>query len=264
MASVPATNPLSYNLYIQQIGIMAVADTAETTGVWEFVDAPLQGIVNQMLNYAERRIQRDCDLLNAKSYNTYTLNAGSNLLQIPINDFLMLETLEVTQNSGTTIVNSTPLTPVSKEFIQNCYAGAASGSAPRFFATIGDSFGNGADTNINVLLGPTPNYAYSVRAFGVICLPSLAKYASDGPADTSFTYISQFFPDLLILASMIYISAFQRNWSSTSDDPAMAMSYEKQYQALRLGAISEENRRKFNESAWSSMSTPVSATPTRG
>jgi len=49
----------------------------------------------------------------------------------------------------------------------------------------------------------------------------------------------------------------------TSDDPAMGQSYEKQYQALRLGAISEENRRKFNESAWSSMSTPVSATPVR-
>jgi hypothetical protein len=68
---------------------------------------------------------------------------------------------------------------------------------------------------------------------------------------------------MLIQASMIYITAFQRNFSATSDDQAMGQTYEKQYQALRLGAISEENRKKFAGSGWSSLSTPVSATPTR-
>lgn len=262
--STPATNPLSYNAYVQNLGVMAVALTTTASGVYSFVDATLQTILPQALNYAELRIQRDIDFLQARSYNTYTLTQGSNLLQIPINDFLMLETLEVTQNNGSTIVNSAPLIPVTKEFIQNCYAGAASAATPRYFAMIGDTFGNGADTNINVMLGPVPNYAWPVRAFGVIRLPSLAKYAVNGQADSSYTYISQFMPDLLMMASMIYISAFQRNFSATSDDPAMGASYEKQYQALRLGAISEENRKKFNESGWSSMSTPVSATAGRG
>jgi hypothetical protein len=62
---------------------------------------------------------------------------------------------------------------------------------------------------------------------------------------------------MLIMASMIYISAYQRNFSATSDDPAMPMNYEKQYQALRLGAIAEENRKKGMGSGWSSYSTPV-------
>ncbi len=261
--STPATNPLSYNAYVQNLGVMAVEQTVLAAGVWGFVNATLQTILPQALNYAELRIARDVDFLQARSSNTYTLTQGNNLLQIPINDFMFLETLEVTQTSGTTIVNSTPLVPVSKEFIQNCYAGAASAATPRYFAMIGDTFGDGANTNINVLLGPVPNYAYSVRAFGVIRLPSLAKFATSGPADTSYTWISQFLPDMLLMASMIYISAYQRNFSATSDDPAMGQSYEKQYQALRLGAISEENRRKFNESGWSAYSTPVSATPTR-
>lgn len=263
MSSAPATTPLSYNLYVQQLGIMAVAATIETSGVWGFVDPPLQGILNQCLNYAELRIQRDIDFLNAKSFNTYTLTAGNNILSIPINDCLMLETVEVTQTSGSQIVNSSPLNPVSKEFIQNCYAGAASAGTPKYFAMIGDNYGDGADSFINVMLGPVPNYAYPVRVFGVIRLPTLAQFDTSGPADSSFTYISQFLPDMLIMASMIYISAFQRNFSATSDSQDMGATYEKQYQALRLGAISEENRKKFLESAFSSYSTPVSATPTR-
>jgi hypothetical protein len=261
--STPATTPLSYNAYVQQLGIMAVATTAETAGVYAFVDPPLQTALPQALNYAELRIQRDLDFLQARSANTYTLTAGSGLFPVPINDFLALETLEITQNSGSTVVNATPLIPVSKEFIQNCYAGAASAGMPRYFAMYGDTFGDGANTDINILFGPTPNFAYPLRVTGVIRLPSLAKFATAGPADTSYTYISQFLPDMLIMASMIYISAYQRNFSATSDDPAMGQSYEKQYQALRLGAIGEENRKKFLGSGFSSYSTPVSATPTR-
>jgi hypothetical protein len=259
----PATNPLSYNAYIQNVGVMAVALTNEVSGVYQFTDATLQEIVGQMLNYSELRIQRDIDFLQARASNTYTLAPGSNLLSIPINDFLTVETLEITQNNGAQVVNSSPMTPVSREFIQNCYSGLTQSGQPKFFAMAGDTFGDGANANINVLLGPPPNFSYPVRVNGVIRLPSLAQFATAGPADTSYTYISQFMPDLLMMASMIYISAFQRGFSSTSDDPNMGQSYEKQYQALRLGAISEENRKKFLGSGFSPYSTPVSATPTR-
>jgi hypothetical protein len=68
---------------------------------------------------------------------------------------------------------------------------------------------------------------------------------------------------LLVIASMIYITMYQRNFSATSDSPDMGMTYEKQYQALRLGAIGEEDRRKQMGSAWSAYATPTSATPTR-
>lgn len=257
------TTPLSYNAYVQQLGVLAVALTQQANGIYEFVDAPLQTVLPQALNYAELRIQRDLDFLQARTANNYTLTAGNNLLSIPVNDFLMLETLEILQESGATVVNSAPLVPVSREFIQNCYSGQSQAGTPRYFAMYGDTFGDGANTSINVLLGPPPNYAFPVRATGVIRLPSLAQYATSGPADTTYTYISEFLPDMLLMASMIYISAFQRQFSSTSDDPAMGQTYEKQYQALRLGALSEENRKKFQASAWSSYSTPTAATPTR-
>ena len=94
-------------------------------------------------------------------------------------------------------------------------------------------------------------------------MPSLYLNAVTGIADTGYTYISQFLPDMLLMASMIYITMFQRNFGPVADTPESGMTYEKQYQALRLGAIAEENRRKGQASAWSSYSTPTAATPTR-
>ena len=66
------------------------------------------------------------------------------------------------------------------------------------------------------------------------------------------------------MASMIYISAYQRNFGRQSDDPQMAQSYEAQYNALLKGAAVEEARKKFEAAAWSSQSPAVVATPSRG
>lgn len=256
-------NPLSFNSWVQTVGSMAVALTQETAGVWGFVDAPLQTVLPQMLSYAEARIQRDIDALQARSSNTYGLTVSNNMLSIPVTDFLVIETFEVTQLSNGIVVNSFPLIPVSKEFIQNCYSGVFSTGMPRYYAMYGDNFGDGANTNVNVLLGPAPNFAYPVQVTGVIRMPSLYQYASAGPADTSYTYISQWLPDLLLSASMIFISSYQRNFSANSDSPDMPVNYEKQYRAQLAGAIAEENRKKGLGSAYSAYSTPATATPTR-
>ena len=261
--STPNTNPLSYNQYIQQIGAMAVYGVIETAGVYAFVDAPPDLIVPQMLNYAERRIQRDLDPLQARTSKTYTLTAGSNLLSIPVNDFFTVETFQVATTSGATVLNTTTCTPVSREFLQVTYGSPQSAGMPKFFAMAGDTYGDGGNTNLNIQVGPYAATNFSVIVNGVIVLPSLYQYAVAGVADTAATYISTYCPDLLIMASMVYLSAFQRNFSATSDSPDMPMSYEKQYQALRLTAIAEENRRKQFGSAWTAYSVPATATPTR-
>lgn len=310
------TNALSYNLYVQQIGIMAVVQTVETAGVWAFVDAAVQGALPSMLNYAELRIARDLNMLASQSSNNYTLTAGQNVFSLPVDDFVTVQTLEITQTATSTItagafligitytiatigttdftligavsntvgiqfiatgmgsgtgtattmpvvVNSGPLAPVSKEFIQNCYGGIASSGTPRYFAMYGDNFSDEQDSFTNILFGPSPNFPYTLRVTGSCRGPSLFQNAAAGIADTEFTYISAYYPDILVMASMIYISAFQRNFGPTSDTPESGMTYEKQYQALRLGAVSTENQRNLQGSGWSAYSTPTSATPTR-
>jgi hypothetical protein len=258
------TNPISYNQYIDQIGVMAVALTQDNgSGVQEFVDAPLQEIVPMMLNYAELRIQRDLDLLPALTANNYTATPGQALL-IPIDDFLIIESINLAQlDSLGQAINETPLTQVSREFIANCYGGLSSIGTPKYYAMVGDNFGNAGDVYNRIRFAPLPNYAYTVSVRGVIRLPSLYKNAAAGIADTGYTYISTNYPDMLVIASMIYITMFQRNFSATSDDSQMGMNYEKQYQILKATAVMEENRKKGQGSAWSGYSTPVSATPTR-
>jgi hypothetical protein len=82
---------------------------------------------------------------------------------------------------------------------------------------------------------------------------------------TTTTFISLYLPELMILASMIYIAAYQRNFSSAQgNDPQMPITYETQYQTLLKSAFSEEERKKFQAAAWSSQGPATIATPTRG
>jgi hypothetical protein len=242
---------------------MAVEQTIEVSGVYQFVSAPLQVVVSSILNSAELRIQRDMDFLSSQSSNTYSLTAGQQVFSLPFSDFFTVQTLEIVQPGGAG-APSCPLTPVSKEFIQNCYGSSLStAGVPKYFAMYGDNFGDNQDTFNNIYFGPAPSYGFTLKVTGTARTPSLYTYATNGPADANYTYISTYLPDLLVMASMIFVSAYQRNWGATSDDSESGLSYEKNYQALRLGAIPEENRRKFQGSAWTPYSTPVAATPTR-
>ncbi len=245
------------------MGVMAVVTTTNVAGVVQGVDPDFNNIIPNMLNYAELRIQRDLDMLSSQTSNTYPLTVGLNVFPLPVDDFLTVQTLEIVQTSAGSVVNASPLLPVSKEFIQNVYGGLGSAGTPQYFAMYGDTFGGTEDVNTNILFGPAPNYAYTLRVTGTTRAPSLNKYATAGVADTQYTYISAYYPDLLVLASMIYITMFQRNFGPASDTPESGMTYEKQYQAIRLGAIPEENRRKSQGSGWSAYSTPTAATPTR-
>lgn len=252
----PNTTPLTYNGYVTQIATMAVVGTQTVSGVVQGVDTAFNAIIPQMLNYAELRIQRDVDLLPSVTSNSYTFIGGTNQLQIPTNDFITVQTVSAS-NAG----NLYPLIPTTKEFLQNVYGSSSATGMPKYFAMVGGDLATGGTTYNNILFGPYADQAYTAAVTGTVRLPTLYQNATTVLANTGTTFISTYLPDLLIMASMIYISAFQRNFGRQSDDPAMAQSYESQYQALLKSATTEEYRKKFQGMAWSSLSLPVAATP---
>ena len=258
--SSPATTPLSYNGFVTQIGVMAVVGSTTTAGITTLSDPAAQAIIPQMLNYAELRIQRDLDIDQALVPSTsYSLTAGNNLLQLSTNDFITVESIQATVN-GVPV----PLTPTSKEFIQNIFNSAASAGPPLYFADVGGDQLTGGVTFNNFIIGPIPDAAYPLTIYGVQRLPTLNAFgSSQATASTSFTFISTYYPDLLLMAAMVYISAYQRNFGRMSDDPAMAQSYEGQYQVLKAAALGEESRRRFEGDDWTSEPAPVTATQTR-
>jgi|FreactTroBogLake_1042271.scaffolds.fasta_scaffold05544_6 hypothetical protein len=272
-----ATNPLTYNGYVSQIAEMAIVPTFTPTsnttingitylsgvtygGTLSTPDTNFNAIISQMLNYAELRIQRDLDLNQSMVPNTnYNFSSGNNVLSISIDDYVTLETVSIV--SGTSTI---PLNPTTKEFIQNTYNDSSYLSIPQYFAIYGGDASTSGNTYQNIIIGPYPNQNYPALLVGTIRMPSLYQFANTSQANTSTNFISTYLPDLLIMASLIYISAYQRNFGRMSDDPSMAQSYEGQYQALLRPALTEEYRKKFEASAWSSSSQSPVATPTRG
>lgn len=235
---------LTYSTYVQQISTMAVVSST---------DPNFTIILPSMIDYAELRIQRDLDFLSTQiSNSSFTFTVNNNLLTIPTSSFISLQTFEVTDGDGV----STALLPVTKEFIQNVYGTGSTFGVPQYFAVYGGDAATTGLTSQNILVGPRPDYAYQLRLTGTIRSAPLSS------TNTS-TFISTYLPDLFIMASMIYISAYQRNFGRLNDDPQMAQTYESQYQALKASALIEENRKKFEAAAWTSYSPAPAATPTR-
>ena len=235
------TTGLTYSTYVSQIATMAVINSYNLSDPTD----PFTIILPQMINYAELRMQRDIDFLNTVNSQTYMGSGGSNTISLGSSyPFVTVQNIAVADpTSGFTL----QLMPTTKEWMYNVYPIGSSQALPQYFAPFDDNL---------FLLGPIPDQAYTFTVTGTSRFTPLS-------ATNPTTFISQYLPDVFIMASMIYISAYQRNFGKAVDDPAMAVTYESQYQALLKGAITEEFRKKFEASAWSSMSPPIVATPTR-
>jgi len=230
--------------YITQISDMAVVEPTNTV----FLE-----ILPQMITYAENRIYRDIDLLSTQVPRTYTATIGDNILPVPTGDFITVQTVAV-NSSGTAYK---PLLPVTKEYIRNVFDDPSVLGVPKVFAMYGGDLATYGLTYDNIEIGPAPDQAYTVRVTGTVRPPSMS-------ASNLTTFVSLYLPDLLIMASMIYISAYQRNFGRANDDPQMAVTYESQYNALLKGAVVEEARKKFQAGGWTAYSPAQVATPTRG
>jgi hypothetical protein len=262
---MPATTALTYNGLVAQVALLAPYQTQLVNGVLQGIvpitpanPGDFTTLISQMLNYAEQRIQRDLDLqaLRGGAANVYHLTPGNANLAIPAADFVVIEALGAFNPSG----GFYPLNPVSRDYLLATLAQAPLGP-PKVFAMIG-GFAAGLVGTI-VAFGPTPDQAYAVYAYGTTRAPSLATYATPSQAGVGTTWLSTWLPDLLVMACMIYVSAYQRDFGRQSDDPQMALSYEAQYGTLLASVDKEEYRKRFEADAWTSRASSPIATPTR-
>ena len=256
------TTGLTYSTYVTQIATMAVV--SET-------DAAYLTILPQMITYAENRMYRDIDFMfTSTSLHglSFVLTPGNRNLSFDINlasnsdassgTFVVSEQINLlTDASGNAAATTnpdacvrSPLLPTTKEFLDAVYGSSltANRGKPQYFVPFNETL---------FFVGPVPDQAYPVEVVGTYRPNSLS-------ATNTTTFISQYLPDVFIMASMIYISAYQRNFGRANDDPQMAVTYESQYQALLKGAIVEEARKKFDAAGWSSQSPATIATPSRG
>ena len=231
--------------YVQQIATLAVVEPT---------DPAFLVILPQMITYAENRIFRDVDFLFTSIATTaYGLTAGNRNINVPTGTLVVSEQINLITPAGTTNPDQgtrVPLLPTTKEFLDAvCGSGLSANRAqPKYWVPFDD---------YQFLVGPYPDANYTCEIVGTYRPNSLS-------ASNPTTFISLYLPDLFIMASMIYVSGYQRNFGRANDDPQMAITYEQQYMALLKAADLEENRKKFESAAWSSQEPSISATSTRG
>lgn len=226
--------------------------TLATLSVVPETDPNWLAILPSAIDYAELRIYRDIDLLSTvTAITSYSTAANTSTVALNEGTFVTLQNVNVITPAGTGTPDAgtrVPLLPVSKEYIQYAWPSSSNSGVPQYFAMQNER---------SFTLGPWPNATYTLEIIGTIRPPSLS-------VSNPTTFISQYLPDLFLMASMIFVSGYQRNFGRQSDDPQMAQSYESQYMALLKGATIEEYRKKFAASAWTSNSPSPVATPTRG
>lgn len=256
------TTGLTYAQYLTQIATLAVV--SET-------DANFLEILPQAITYAENRMYRDIDFMFTSTSlhgTTFALTAGNRNLSFNIDlsansdagsgTFVVSDQINLLLDSAGAAAATTnpdlcvrcPLLPTTKEFLDAVYGSSltANRAQPRYFVPFNETL---------FYVGPVPDTNYNVEVVGTFRPNSLS-------ATNTTTFISLYLPDVFIMASMIYISGYQRNFGRANDDPQMAVSYESQYQALLKSAMVEEGRKKFESSGWSSQSPAPAATPSRG
>lgn len=235
---------LNYTTYISQIANLVVISSA---------DANFHTMVPGMIDYAEQRIYRELDLLYTRVTDaTGSLSSGVRNFSLPttIGTFLVVEAVNViTPYTATTTTGTrVPLVNTSRDFIDIVYpSGVSATNTPEFFAMVNSSA---------IIVGPSPDSAYPMEVIGT--QRPLALSISN-----SSTFLTQTLPDVLIAASMIFISGYTRDFSAQGDNPSQGASWEKQYTSLIQSATVEELRKKYQSQGWTSAQPSPIASPTR-
>ena len=234
---------LSYTTYVNELALLAVVDPADTNFVANLPSC---------IDYAELRIYQDLQLLSTVTpLTSFSTIANNQALTFPLSTFITLRDVNVITPSGTsdpTVGTRNPCLPVTKEYLYNEYPSSTGAGVPKKFAMVNQN---------SILFGPWPDNQYTVELVGTVRPASLSS-------SNATTFISLYLPSLMLMASMIQVSGYQRNWGRQSDDPQMGLSYEQQYKALLNSANTEEQMKQFQAGGWSSMAPAGIASPTRG
>lgn len=233
---------LTYDTYTAEVARLAVVDVD---------NAGFLANLPSCIDYAELRVYQDLDLLSTVSAQTgFTLTALTRYLVVPIATFITLQQVNVLTPVGTSnpdLGTRNPCTFRSKEYLDNVWGSVTGAAVPRDFGLINQN---------TLIFGPWPLLGYGLEIVGTVRPASLS-------ATNTTTFISTYLPSLFLMASMVFISGAQRNFGKQADDPAMAVSYENQYQTLMKEALVEEFRKRFAAAGWSSMMPDPVATPSR-
>lgn len=245
---------LTYTTYVAQLSTLTNIPST---------DADFLTILPGCIDYAEGRCYRDLDIFVANvrdSSSSTTASVRNFNLPTSVGTFIIVDGINVITPASTAPESGTriPLQPVSRDFLDMAWPSSTGATVPQYFAYItNNTYLSGGAAQSQVILGPWPDSTYRVEVIGKITPTPLS-------ATNTTTYLTDWLPDLLIAASMIYMSGYMRNYGSQADDPKMSSSWEAQYETLLRSAATYEARKRWSGASWSSKQPEPAAIPQRG
>jgi|SRR5215472_9237777 len=217
---------MQYSDYVTSLSIMM--------GEQDPTNSDFVNILPMVIAYAENRLYRDLDMIGLRFIDTQTTTANNSYMTLPSQTVIV---------DGVTIVdalgNRYQLVPVSREFITFSYPNVIGATIPVYFAM---------QDQLTVVFGPWPDQVYTAEVRGVMIPSPLSS-------SNQTTLLTTYVPDAFFVASMVFASAYQKNFGAQSDNPQTAQSWEVQYQMLMKSAATWEMRKKFQSEVWSSRQT---------
>jgi hypothetical protein len=156
-----------------------------------------------------------------------------------VGTFLVLDDVNVLTPATALSSNGSrhPLTYVTPSVIDYIYpANTLATGVPQYYSRLNST---------SIIVGPVPDAGYRVEVRGT---QRPTPLSSGNPT----TILTTMLPDLFIAASMVFASAYMRNFSAEGDNPQMAVGWEQQYNKLKESANAEELRKSFQSAAWTS------------
>lgn len=232
---------LNFTTYVQQVSNLMVIPSS---------DPNFQTMLPGMIDYAEQRIYRELDPLFVQvTDSTASVSSGVRNFAPPtgMGTFITIDELNIITPVGSNANNGSrnPLTPVAPEVLDAFYpSGQIATGVPTMYAMRSPTV---------VLLGPSPDAAYVAEVVGI---------QRPAPLSTtnSSTFLTQYCPDLLIAASMVFGFGYMRDFGGQADNSGASQSWETQYKMLFQSASMEQSRAKWEAPGWTSQS-PSPASP---
>jgi hypothetical protein len=227
---------MDYTNYIQSIANL----TALANPALPVADMPpeFQQIIPQMIDFAEKKIYRELDVIDTIWSSQSTLTRKSRVVIPPparYGSYITFQNVSILIPSPPQRVQ---LQPVTIQYLNSVWGTEATLAVPLYFAPYRqDAF----------FVGPYPDKNYTFEVLGTYRPEPLSPSHPE-------TFLTEYMPDIFLAASMIFISSYMRDFGAASDNPQQAQSWEAQYNNLVKGAMLESLRQKFAGPAWTSLS----------
>jgi hypothetical protein len=225
---------MSYN-YTQFVAALANLAGTVSTNPFFVVELP------NAIDYGEQRLFRDLDLIATSAIDaSQACTPSVRYVNIP-GAFISIRGVNVITPAGSTPANGrrNQLVRASLDLLDFLFPDSSITGVPSKFHVLTQGFGNNVGT---LVVGQWPDQGYAIEYVGT---QRPTPLSSGNPN----TFLATTLPDIFLIACMIHMSAYQRNWSALGSDPASAQSYEIQYQKLLLGADAEELRKQYEGSS---------------